>query len=70
MEAPWTNSLGMRFVPVTGTKVLFCIWDVRVKDFEAFVSATGHVPISGMFSLRRHEWKQRGDTLTKQPRPC
>lgn len=36
---PFVNSLGMKFVPVPGTEVLFCIWDTRVKDFEAFVNA-------------------------------
>lgn len=50
-ETPWENSLGMRFVPVKGTDVLFCIWLTRVQDFEAFVKATGHDAKSGMFSL-------------------
>lgn len=41
-DNPFVNSLGMKFVPVPGTKVLFCIWETRVTDFEAFVNATGH----------------------------
>ena len=35
------NSLKMKFVPVKGTEVLFCIWETRVQDFDAFVKATG-----------------------------
>ncbi len=57
-----TNSLGQIFAPVTGVEVLFGIWDVRVKDFEAFVNATGYDATSGMWSLRSDGWKQRGDT--------
>lgn len=38
---PFVNSLGMRFAPVPGTKLLFCIWDTRVKDYRAFVQETG-----------------------------
>ena len=38
-EAPWENSLGMKFVPVPGTDVLFCIWHTRVQDFAAFAKA-------------------------------
>jgi formylglycine-generating enzyme required for sulfatase activity len=32
----------MKFVPVTGTKVLFCTTLTRVQDFRAFVEATGY----------------------------
>ncbi len=62
LTSPWDNSLGMGFVPVPGTDVLFCKWLTRVQDFEAFVQATGHDATGGMFSLRKGEWKQHGDT--------
>ena len=61
-QSPWTNSLGMVFVPVPGVEVLFCIWDVRVQDFDAFVKATGYDATSGMVSLGKDGWKQRGNT--------
>jgi serine/threonine protein kinase len=40
LEHPWTNSLGMPFVPVPGRDVLFCIWKTRVQDFEQFAKET------------------------------
>ena len=50
-RSAWTNSLGQVFVPVSGTKVLFCIWETRVQDFEAFVDATGYDATGGTWSL-------------------
>lgn len=35
------NSLGMKFVGVPGTKVLFAIWETRLKDYTVFRQATG-----------------------------
>ena len=39
----WTNSLGMIFVAIPRTPVLFCIWDTRVRDYAAYASAVGGV---------------------------
>jgi len=38
-ERPFVNSLGMKFVPVPGTKVLFCIHDTRNGDFRTYAKA-------------------------------
>ena len=39
--AAFENSLGMPFVPVPGTSVMFSIWETRVMDYQAFGQATG-----------------------------
>ena len=41
-DAPFVNSLGMEFVPVPGTKVLFCRTVTRVRDFRAYGKATDY----------------------------
>jgi formylglycine-generating enzyme required for sulfatase activity len=41
----WTNSLGLVFVAVPGTKVSFSIWETRVKDFASF--AATHPKLDG-----------------------
>jgi V8-like Glu-specific endopeptidase len=59
---PWTNSLGVKFVPAGTDGVLFSVWDTRLKDFQAFVDATNYEATAGMYSMASDGWKQRGDT--------
>jgi hypothetical protein len=38
-NAPWTNSLGIRFLPVSGVRI--AEHETRVQDYETFCNATG-----------------------------
>ena len=64
-DHPWVNSLGMKFVPVAGTQMLFSVWDSRVQDFETFVKSAGYDATGGMWSIDKDGWKQNGATWKK-----
>ncbi|MDE1169858.1 MAG: SUMF1/EgtB/PvdO family nonheme iron enzyme [Verrucomicrobium sp.] len=57
---PWQNSLGMKFCPIPDRQVLFGIYDVRVKDFEAFVAQSGYIP-EGVYQENDPDGKPSGD---------
>ena len=67
----WTNSLEMRFVPLGD--IYISVWQTRVRDFEAFVAATGYDAIGGMssaitqngFKLNQMSWKAPGFSQTR-----
>jgi serine/threonine protein kinase len=40
VKAQYTNSLGMPFVRLPGTKILLCVWDTRRQDYETFAQET------------------------------
>jgi serine/threonine protein kinase len=66
----WTNSLEMRFVPLAN--IYISVWQTRVRDFDAFVAATGYDAVGGMssaitqngFKLKEMSWKSPGFTQT------
>jgi formylglycine-generating enzyme required for sulfatase activity len=77
-NAPFTNGLGMKFVPAGSPGVLFSVWETRVRDFEAFVEESGHDAVSEnrfgapAFTLEKKAdgsagWEQKGGSW-KDPR--
>jgi len=68
---PWSNSLEMKFVPMG--EIHFAVWQTRVRDFTAFVQATGYDATGGMssvvtqngFKLNSLSWKEPGFVQTQ-----
>ena len=46
MDAPFVNSLGMKFVSVPGTDILICIHETRRTDYSAFADAVPGVDMT------------------------
>ncbi|MEI6036240.1 MAG: SUMF1/EgtB/PvdO family nonheme iron enzyme [Verrucomicrobiae bacterium] len=64
-DAPFENSLGMRFVPLPGRDALMSVWDTRVKDFRAYAEASGYRQQGGISILKLPTTKDgKGYTLT------
>lgn len=70
---PVTNSLGMEFLPAGTSNVFMSRWETRVKDFAAFVQATGYDALAESTDGKRpftleadaasasgYDWKQAG----------
>lgn len=69
-STPFTNSLGMKFVPVPDTQVQFCIHETRLSDFAAFVAdSPGYDYSSGdePNTLDSDGWKQRSGFSWNNP---
>lgn len=63
----YENSLGMRFLPVAHTGVLFSIWETRLQDFTAFVDDTHYDAITGSpaMSIGAGGWAASGSNWIK-----
>lgn len=69
---PWTNSLEMRFASLG--RIHMAMWQTRVRDFEAFVQATGYDAVGVMSSaftqdglkLTMMSWKNPGFKQTPE----
>ena len=49
-QPTFTNSLGMQFIPLPGTKVLMCIHETRNQDYRAYAAAVKGVNANPAYS--------------------
>ncbi len=67
VDAPWINSLGMKFVPAGGPNLLFSVWETRRQDFEVFAKADrSMLPEWRLASQKARRRFERAQTLTKE----
>lgn len=55
-DNPWSNSIGMKFVPVPETRVLFSVYETRVRDFDAYFKAD---------NARTQDWRSGENDVLK-----
>lgn len=53
IKSPYINSLGMKFVPLPGTKSLICIHETRVRDYAAYAAAVPSIDDAWLGVTRR-----------------
>jgi formylglycine-generating enzyme required for sulfatase activity/Skp family chaperone for outer membrane proteins len=51
-ETGFTNSLGMKFVPVPGTQILMCIHETRNKDYAQYAAENSGVDSSWQIKIK------------------
>lgn len=63
----WTNSLGMVFVRIPGTQVLFSIWETRIQDYDAYAGGLSSSTPPGMLVFGKGKWTKRQDADWQHP---
>lgn len=67
-EKPFENSLGMKFVPVRGTNLLFCIHETRWKDYSEYAKA--NPGIDGSWQSQNSTGFQVSNRSEEHPAVC
>ena len=62
-DQPFVNSLGMKFVPVAGTKTLFCVHETRRQDYAAFAAANPATNNEWMNQRTLHDTAAGGESV-------
>ncbi len=63
-RSPLVNSLGIPLVTLPGLDVRLAVWQVRRRDFAAFVEDSGHDATGGMLTIGHddYDWMPHGHT--------